>query len=164
MNNERLGEPMAGVVENAAEITSEPAFVELEISLPVSQYVRAEGSATEASEALAPHLSFYPGGQEGCGMKQARRTLMEIQPSLRVVGFATAVEDLGTHVVCGVETLYSRQMVYNVLKGKSGSRKLMERIVERRPDLLDLSFVAESTKALAKTFGWKSGIKARRVG
>ena len=91
--------------------------------------------------------------------KQMRQLLRETHISRRVVGFAAAVEDLGTHRICGVDAPYSRQMVYNVLYGRSGSKKLIQRIVERRPDLLELSFVAAATKRIAKEFGWNAKSK-----
>lgn len=87
--------------------------------------------------------------------KQMRQLLRETCVSRRVVGFATAVEDLGTHRICGIEAPYSKQMVYNVLHGRSGSKKLIQKIVERRPDLLRLSFVAEDTRRIAKELGWR---------
>ena len=87
-------------------------------------------------------------------MKHMRQQLRESCTFRRVIGFSDAVSDLGTHRICGTEVCYSRQMVYNILKGKSRSRKLMRRIVERRPDLLELSFVTDATKALARSFGW----------
>jgi len=87
-------------------------------------------------------------------MRHMRQLLRETHVSRRVVGFGDAVADLGTHRICGTETPYSRQMVYNVLYGRSRSPKLLARIVERRPDLLDLSFVAEETKAAARQIGW----------
>ena len=86
--------------------------------------------------------------------KHMRQLLRETHVSRRVVGFAAAVEDLGTHRICGVDVPYSRQMVYNVLYGRSLSKNVIKRIVERRPDLLDLSFVAAATKRVAKDFGW----------
>ena len=87
-------------------------------------------------------------------MRHMRQLLRETSTFRRVVGFSDAVDDLGTHKICGTETTYSRQMVYNVLYGRSRSRKLLARIIERRPDLLELSFVAEETKAAARTLGW----------
>ena len=87
--------------------------------------------------------------------RHLRQLLRETRTYRRVVGFGDAVADLGTHRICGTEAPYSRQMVYNVLYGRSGSRKLLARIVERRPDLLDLSFVAEETKAAARAIGWR---------
>ena len=87
--------------------------------------------------------------------KQMRQLLRESTTFRRVVGFAAAVEDLGTHRICGTDTPYSRQMVYKVLYGHSLSKRLIARIVERRPDLLDLSFVAERTKETARQFGWR---------
>lgn len=91
-------------------------------------------------------------------MKHMRQLLRESCTFRRVVGFADAVADLGTHRICGVDTSYSRQMVYNVLYGRSGSKKLLARIVERRPDLLDLSFVSETTKDAARQMGWRPGM------
>ena len=87
-------------------------------------------------------------------MKHMRQQLRESCTFRRVIGFSDAVNDLGTHRICGMEVCYSRQMVYNILKGKSRSRNLIRRIVDRRPDLLELSFVAEETKALARDIGW----------
>ncbi len=87
-----------------------------------------------------------------------RQILRETHVSRRVVGFADAVADLGTQRLCGTGAPYSRQMVYNVLYGRSGSKRLLARIVERRPDLLDLSFVAEETKDAARQMGWKPGL------
>ena len=94
-------------------------------------------------------------------MRQMRKILHESATFRRVVGFSDAVDDLGTHRICGTEVTYSRQMVYNVLYGRSRSRKLLARIVERRPDLLELSFVAEATKDAARTMGWAP--RARRA-
>ena len=97
-------------------------------------------------------------------MPHMRTLLREIYISRQVVGFSDAVADLGTHRVCGTETVYSRQMVYNVLHGRSLSRKLLFRIVERRPDLLDLSFVSEKTREAARKIGWRPhmGMPRRR--
>ena len=84
------------------------------------------------------------------------RQLLRESPSFRrVVGFADAVDDLGTHRICGTDATYSRQMVYNVLYGRSLSKKLIARIVERRPDMLELSFVADATKMIAQEMGWR---------
>ena len=90
--------------------------------------------------------------------KHMRHLLRETHEFRRVVGFGDAVADLGTHRICGTDAPYSRQMVYNVLYGRSGSKKLLARIVERRPDLLDLSFVAETTKDAARQIGWVPGM------
>ena len=91
-------------------------------------------------------------------MRHMRQLLRETHVSRRVVGFGDAVADLGTHRICGIETTYSRQMVYNVLYGRSISKRLLARIVVRRPDLLDLSFVAEETKDAARQIGWMPGM------
>ena len=91
-------------------------------------------------------------------MKHSRQLLRETATFRRVVGFGDAVADLGTHRICGTDAPYSRQMVYNILYGRSGSKKLLARIVERRPDLLDLSFVAETTKDAARQMGWRPGM------
>lgn len=95
--------------------------------------------------------------------RHMRQLLRETHCFRRVVGFGAAVEDLGTHRICGIDTPYSRQMVYNVLHGRSGSRKLIKRIVERRPDLLELSFVAKSTKRIASELGWTSHTYAKEA-
>ena len=87
--------------------------------------------------------------------RHMRQLLRETHVSRRVVGFGDAVEDLGTHRICGTETHNSRQMVYNVLYGRSRSKNLIRRIVDRRPDLLGLSFVADETKRIAREMGWK---------
>ena len=91
-------------------------------------------------------------------MKHMRQLLRETTTFRRVVGFGDAVTDLGTHRICGVDVPYSRQMVYSVLHGRSLSKPLIARMVERRPDLLDLSFVAETTKDAARKLGWVPGM------
>jgi len=91
-------------------------------------------------------------------MKHMRTLLRESTNYCRVVGFGDAVADLGTHRICGMDVHYSKQMVYNVLHGRSMSRKLIARIVERRPDLLDLSFVNEATRDAARRIGWRPGM------
>ena len=83
-----------------------------------------------------------------------RQLLREEKGSVRIVGLGDAIRDLGTHEVCGYNVHYSRQMIYNVLRGRSASRRVLERIVKFRPDLLDLSFVAGSTIELATGMGW----------
>lgn len=88
-------------------------------------------------------------------MKHMRQVLRESHAFRRVVGFSDAVSDLGTHRICGTDVPYSRQMVYNVLYGRSASRKLLARIVTFRPDLLDLSFVCEQTRTAARQLGWR---------
>ena len=96
-------------------------------------------------------------------MKHMRQLLRESFTFRRVVGFGDAVNDLGTHRICGMEVCYSRQMVYSVLKGKSRSRNLIRRIVERRPDLLELSFVADETKQLAREIGGRPRQKSKAL-
>ena len=83
-----------------------------------------------------------------------RQLLREDNKGVRIVGLGDAIRDLGTHEVCGYNVYYSKQMIYNILKGRSGSRRVLERIVKFRPDLLDLSFVAGSTIELAAEMGW----------
>ena len=97
-------------------------------------------------------------------MKHMRQVLREVNSFRRVVGFQDAVSDLGTHRICGTDTPYSRQMVYNVLYGRSASKKLIARIVEKRPDLLDLSFVVEATRKIAREMGWRPGMLPVRRG
>ena len=87
-------------------------------------------------------------------MKHMRQQLREIPMGRRVVGFQDAVNDLGTHRICGVQVTYSRQAVWQVLIGKSLSKNLMKRIVLFRPDLLLLSFVSDEAKDLARKLGW----------
>lgn len=91
-------------------------------------------------------------------MSHMRTLLRETTVARRVEGFGDAVADLGTHRICGVDVPYSKQMVYMVLHGKQLSRKLIARIVERRPDLLDLSFVSERTREAARRIGWRPGM------
>ena len=82
-----------------------------------------------------------------------RQMLREVSRQ-RTVGFGDAVNDLGTHVVCGHEVHYSRTMVYNLLKGKSRSERLLKRIVEFRPDLLELSWADKDVIERARLLGW----------
>lgn len=86
-------------------------------------------------------------------MRQPLRVVTS--PRIRIEGFGDAVSDLGTHTICGIEVPYSRQAVYGLLKGQSKSPKLLALIVEKRPDLLGLPLVAESTKEAARAIGWK---------
>lgn len=82
-----------------------------------------------------------------------RQMLREVS-RLRTVGFGDAVKDLGTHVICGHEVPYSRAMVYNLLKGKSLSEKLLKRVIEFRPDLLELTWVDQTVCVKARQLGW----------
>ena len=86
-------------------------------------------------------------------MSHMRQQLRETV-SVRVVGLADAIRDLGTHRVCGVDVPYSRQMVYMLLKGRYKSKRLLGLIVEKRPDLLELSMVSDDTRSLARQIGW----------
>lgn len=72
----------------------------------------------------------------------------------RTVGLSDAVADLGTHLIHGREVPYSRQMVYLLLSGKSKSKRLLERIIEFRPDLLELSWTAKDVVKRARKLGW----------
>ena len=86
-------------------------------------------------------------------MRHMRTQLREVSP-VRVVGFADAVRDLGTHKICGYDVFYSQQMVRNVLKGVNQSPRLVVKIIEKRPDLLELRCASDDVKALARTLGW----------
>ena len=86
-------------------------------------------------------------------MTHLRQMLREVSVH-RTVGLGTAVEDLGTHLIHGCEVPYSRQMVSLLLQGKSGSTRLLKRIVDFRPDLLDLSWVDRGVRARAQKLGW----------
>lgn len=80
-------------------------------------------------------------------VKRHLRTQLRQVSSVRIVGFRDAVEDLGTHLVCGHPVHYSRCQVYSVLTGRAKSPKLLRRIAEHRPDLFDLHYVPESVRA-----------------
>lgn len=90
-------------------------------------------------------------------MRNLDNALREVVTGRRIVGFLDAVKDLGTHRMCGVSTYYSCQAVGMLLRGKSSSKKLMRRIIDNRPDLLELSIVADETKELARSMGWEEG-------
>lgn len=72
--------------------------------------------------------------------------------TVRAVGFKDAVNDLGTHFMCGQEVPYTRAQVYKVLQGKHKSKRLLERIAERRPDLFSLRYVADEVKAWYESY------------
>ena len=91
-----------------------------------------------------------------------RQMLREVSRK-RTIGFADAVNDLGTHVVCGHEVPYSRMMVYYVLKGKSRSERLLKRIIEFRPDLLELSWTEKDVIKRAREMGWAPRPKRTRA-
>lgn len=78
-------------------------------------------------------------------MKHQPTQLREVS-AVRTVGFCDAVADLGTHRMCGRDVPYSKSQVYAVLQGRHASRRLLERIAERRPDLFTLRFVADSVR------------------
>lgn len=80
------------------------------------------------------------------------RTQLRQVSRIRVVGFQDAVDDLGTHLVCGHSVNYSRTQVYNVLTGRVRSDKLLRRIAEKRPDLLDLYYVTDEVRAKGREF------------
>ena len=91
-----------------------------------------------------------------------RQMLREVSRQ-RTVGFGDAVDDLGTHVICGHEVPYSRAMVYNLLKGKSRSERLLKRIIEFRPDLLELSWTDKGVIERARQLGWVPRPKRTRA-
>ena len=98
-------------------------------------------------------------------MRAHMRQLLRETITRRVVGLKDAIADLGTHTVCGHEVEYSHTAIYNVLKGRCASRRLLQRIIDRRPDLLGLSCVADSTKAAAIEMGWTADMTPpRRAG
>ena len=81
----------------------------------------------------------------------------------RTVGLSDAVNDLGTHLIHGCEVPYSRQMISLLLKGKVGSKNLLKRVVDLRPDLLELSWVDESVIERARQLGWAPRTKRARA-
>lgn len=94
-------------------------------------------------------------------MSHMRQMLREVSRQ-RTVGFGDAVKDLGSHVICGHEVPYSRAMVYNLLKGKSLSKRLLTRVVELRPDLLELSWVDQAVVEKARQLGWRPRRRTRK--
>lgn len=91
-----------------------------------------------------------------------RQMLREVSQQ-RTVGLQDAVDDLGTHVICGHEVPYSRTMVYNVLRGKSLSKRLLRRIIDFRPDLLELSQTKKCVIERAREMGWVPRPKRART-
>ena len=91
-----------------------------------------------------------------------RQMLREVSRQ-RTVGFGDAVDDLGTHVICGHEVPYSKAMVYNLLKGKSKSERLLKRIIMFRPDLLELSWAVKEVVNRARQLGWEPKAKRTRA-
>ena len=83
-----------------------------------------------------------------------RRPLI-VSPTYRIVGFVDAVRDLGTHKVHGYDVPYTRQTVYSTLHGKYRPGNVLRRIIERRPDMLDLPIVAPEVRERAKAMGWE---------
>lgn len=94
-------------------------------------------------------------------MRRMRQTLRETS-SHRTIGLLDAVDDLGTHMICGHRVNYSVAMIRRLLKGESKSKRLLRRIVEARPDLLTLSWVDPSVVALAKTIASSTTIQHER--
>lgn len=86
-------------------------------------------------------------------MKQMKKQLCEVS-AVRTVGFADAVADLGTHRMCGHDVPYSLSQVRQVLMGQHMSKRLLERIAEKRPELFGLRFVDKSVKEFYET--WKA--------
>ena len=126
-------------------------FVDIVVELPVTQLVRVESSKPEQSS-VEDYASFLLSQWvEATCQKRLRLQLFEGE---RNSGFGAAVRDLGTHEIHGHHVPYSRNSVYNILRGKTKTEKLLRRIVAYRPDLLTLSYVAESTKELARKMGW----------
>lgn len=91
-----------------------------------------------------------------------RQMLREVSVQ-RTVGLQDAVNDLGTHAICGHEVPYSKTMVYNLLKGKSKSERLLKRIITFRPDLLELSWTAKEVVDCAQQLGWEPKEKRTRA-
>lgn len=81
----------------------------------------------------------------------------------RTVGLSDAVGDLGTHIIHGCEVPYSRQMITCLLKGKSKSKRLLLRVINFRPDLLDLSWVDKTVIERALQLGWVPKAKRTRA-
>jgi hypothetical protein len=80
--------------------------------------------------------------------RHARTQLVEVS-LVRTNGFQDAVDDLGTHLMHGVQVPYSRVSVYGVLQGRIKSEKLLRRIAERRPDLFNLRYVCDEVREWA---------------
>lgn len=74
-----------------------------------------------------------------------KKQLMEVS-AVRTVGFMDAVKDLGTHMICGMAVNYSDKQVRNVLNGKAKSKRLLELIAAKRPDLFGLRYVCPEVK------------------
>ena len=91
-----------------------------------------------------------------------RQMLREVSVH-RTVGLNDAVNDLGTHLIHGCEVPYSRQMIYFLLSGKSKSKKLLKRVIDFRPDLLELSWVERSVIERARQLGWMPRPKRSRA-
>ena len=85
-------------------------------------------------------------------MKQMAKQLRTVELK-RTIGFAAAVEDLGTHTIFGSEYPYTVCQVRKVLKGVHKSERLLKRIAEKRPDLFGLWFVCDEVKAWWKKNG-----------
>jgi len=87
-------------------------------------------------------------------------TLLREVSAVRTVGFQDAVDDLGTHTLCGHEVPYSKAQVYAVLQGRHKSVRLLERIAEKRPDMFGLRFVDPAVKEFYEE--WKAAREAAR--
>lgn len=92
-------------------------------------------------------------------MKQLKKQLKQLRTvtAQRTIGFAAAVEDLGTHTICGREVPYGVCQVRKVLKGQHQSERLLITIAHKRPDLFGLWFVADAVKAWWESFRAKDG-------
>lgn len=79
-------------------------------------------------------------------MKQMYKGLYKVTTE-KVVGFGAAVERLGTHKVCGVETYYRPEHVRMVLQGKFKSQKLLKLIAEKAPEMFEVCKVCDEVKS-----------------
>lgn len=84
-------------------------------------------------------------------MRQMNKGLYRVTTE-KVVGFGAAVERLGTHVVCGVETYYRPEHVRMVLQGKFKSLKLLKLIAEKVPEMFEVCNVCDAVKAWWKEY------------
>lgn len=73
----------------------------------------------------------------------------------KILGFGGAVRRLGTHMVCGSETYYRPEFVRSVLQGKFRSKRMLELIGHKVPEMFDVCNVCDDVKS------WWNENKAR---
>ncbi len=128
-------------------------FVDLVVELPVTQLVRVESSKPEQSS-VEDYASFLLSQWVEATCRKRMRLQLKTKNAERSSGFSAAVLELGTHRIHGHNVPYSRNSVYNILRGKTHTVRLLRRIIAYRPDLLMLPEVSEETKARARKMGW----------